>query len=153
MSNLTALALGCLLLLAGCGGDPSTPEEEIQNTFDQIESAAENREIGTLMAFVHDSYLDDQNQTRKDVRAAVQLEFIRNPKIHVFKLVRDLTLLSDTTASARLLVAVAGRPIDNASALSGLRADLLRFDLKLVDDDGWKIQSAAWQWAESSDFL
>lgn len=152
MRRITALAFGCLML-AGCGGDPSSPEEQIQMTFDQIESAAEKREIGNLMDFVSESYLDEQSRTKKDVRAVVQLEFIRNPKIHVFKLLRDLTVSSDTTASANLLVAVAGRPIDNASALAGLRADLLRFELQLVDEGGWKIRSADWQWADASDFL
>ena len=142
-----------VLLLVGCGSDPADPEEVLRDTFDRIEAAAEDRDLGELIGYVADDYEDAGGRTIKEVRAMAQLEFIRNPKIHLFKVVRDLKMLSDTRAEATILVAMAGRPIDAASALSGLRADLMRFDLKLIDRDGWKIESAEWQLAEAKDFL
>lgn len=155
MQRLRAIWMALLLglLLAGCGGDEADPENQIREMLDQIEAAAENRQLGELMSFVSEDYQDDNGRTPKELRAIVQLQFIRNPKIHTFKLVRDLKLLADDRASLKVLVALAGRPIDSASALSGLRADLMRFDLELVDQEGWKIRAAEWQWAEAADFL
>jgi hypothetical protein len=52
-----------------------------------------------------------------------------------------------------VLVALAGTPIHDPSALLGVRADLYRFDVRLRDEDGhWRVTSAEWQPASAADF-
>ena len=79
--------------------------------------------------------------------------FIRNPKIHTFKVVRDVKVTDENTASATVVVALAGRPIDNASALTGLRAEMMRFDLTFEHSDQWRVIGGRWQPARAADFL
>ena len=147
------LVLSVALLLAGCSGEETSQEQLLRNTIDQIQAAAENRQLGELMEHVSDNYKDARGRTRKEVRAISQLQFIRNPKIYTFKLVKSLALQDDLHATATVLVALAGTPIDNASALSGLRAELMRFDLKFEFDEQWQIVAAKWQRALAADFI
>ncbi|MGB5708935.1 MAG: hypothetical protein WBM41_19165 [Arenicellales bacterium] len=141
-----------VLLLAGCGDD-DTPESRLRQSIDLIQQYAEERNLGDLMEFVSTDYQDAQGRNWKDIRALAQLQFIRNPKIHTLKRINLLRLDDDNHASVRILVAVAGRPIDNASALSGLRADLIRFDLEFQYSDRWQIVGAMWRRAQASEFL
>ena len=149
--DLTRLGL-VFLLLAGCG-EETTPETLLRSTLDQAQESAENRALGDLMMHISEEYQDEGGRSWKDVRALAQLQFIRNPKIHTFKRVTNLVLVDDRTATVTVLVALAGRPIDNASALSGLRADLMQFDLELEFNQRWQIIRADWRTAELSDFL
>ena len=149
--DLIKLAL-VFLLLAACG-EQTAPEALLRSTLDQAQESAENRALGDLMMHISEDYKDEGGRNWKDIRALAQLQFIRNPKIHTFKRITNLVLIDDGSATVTVLVALAGRPIDNASALSGLRAELMQFDLELEFDDRWQIIRADWQPAELSDFL
>lgn len=142
-----------VLLLAGCGSDDDAPESLLRQSIDLIQQYTEERNLGGLMEFVSTDYQDAQGRGWKDIRALAQLQFIRNPKIHTLKRINLLRLDDDNHASVRILVAIAGRPIDNASALSGLRAELIRFDLEFQYGERWQITGATWNRAEASEFL
>ena len=145
--------MSAVLLVVSCSGEETSQEQLLKDTIDQIQDASENRQLGELMEHVSDDYRDARGRTWKEVRAISQLQFIRNPKIYTFKLIKSLALQDDRHATATVLVALAGTPIDNASVLSGLRADLMRFDLKFEFDEQWQITSADWQRALASDFI
>ncbi len=149
--NLICLLFG--LLLSGCGGPDSSPEQKLRDTIEQIQAAAEDRNLSDLMGHISDSYRDVRGRDKKNIRAIGQFQFVRNQNIHTFKRIKSVTLEDDQHASAIILVALAGRPIDNASALSGLRADLMGFELKFIFNQTWQIVSAHWRRAEVSDFL
>ena len=148
-SLLTALIV---LLLAGCS-DEITPDSLLRQAIDQAQESAEARDLGEFMAVISDDYEDEGNRRWKDIRALAQLQFIRNPKIHTLKRITRLDLIDDDTAEVTVLVALAGRPIDDASALSGLRAELMQFELDFKLKQDWQIVRASWQRAEITDFL
>ena len=125
----------------------------LRQAIDQAQEGAEIRDLGEFMAVISDDYRDDGDRRRKEIRALAQLQFIRNPKIHTLKRIKRLDLIDDTTAEVTVLVALAGRPIDTASALSGLRAELMQFELDFKLKDKWQIVRASWQPAEIADFL
>ena len=125
----------------------------LRQAIDQAQESAEIRDLGEFMAVISDDYRDDGDRGRKEIRALAQLQFIRNPKIHTLKRIKKLDLIDDTTAEVTVLVALAGRPIDTASALSGLRAELMQFELDFKLKDKWQIVRASWQPAEIADFL
>ncbi len=144
--------LAVAILLAACGNGGDSPEDRLRSDIDAIQQAAESRDISEFMAYVSDEYNDDGNRIRKDIRALTQLQFIRNPRIHTFKVIQRLDIVDERRASVSILAALAGRPIDSVSALSGLRADLMRFDLESEFEDQWKITSARWAPAEIANF-
>jgi len=141
------------LLLSACGSENDDPEALLRQTLDSIQQSAESRDISEMMAHVSEDYLDSDGRDFRQVRAVAQFQILRNPKIHTFKLVKSLNLLSDSEAEVFLLVAVAGVPIDGVSDLSKVRADLMRFDLRFQFDEEWKLIAAQWRPAESVDFL
>lgn len=151
-STSTLLTALILLLLTGCS-EEITPDALLRQTIDQAQESAENRDLGEFMAVISEDYKDEGNRRWKDIRALAQLQFIRNPKIHTLKRITRLVFIDDNTAEVTVLVALAGRPIDNASALSGLRAELMQFELDLKLKEEWQIVHASWQRAEITDFL
>lgn len=151
--RLTLIGMLAALLPSACGGREESPEDQIRNTIDSIQQAAEDRSLSELMSYVDPEFREDSGLGFKQVRGLVQLEFVRNPKIHSFKVIRDIHLRDDQHASATVVVALAGRPIDNASALTGLRAEMMRFDLEFEFTDQWRVKSGRWQRAGAADFL
>ena len=148
-----ALLLVLALLGAACAG-PETPEQEIRAMLARAEAAAEARDVGDVAAFVSAAYRDDAGRDRQAVRGILAYTFMRNPRVHLLTAVPEVSVPSERQASARVLVAMAGHPIEAAEALAGLRADLYRFDLRLArEDDEWRVVSAAWERAEPEDFL
>lgn len=151
-SNNTLLTAFILLLLAGCG-EEITPETLLRQAINQAQESADKRDLGEFMAVISEDYNDEGNRRWKDIRALAQLQFIRNPKIHTLKRITRLDMIDDNTAEVTVLVALAGRPIDNVSALSGLRAELMQFELDFKLKQDWQIVRASWQHAEITDFL
>lgn len=146
---IIALSIG----LSGCGSEDESPEATLLRDMDAMQEAAEARDLSEFMVYISEQYSDQDGRTWKDIRAMTQLQFVRNPNIHTFKVVRGLEMTNDEHATVTVLAALAGRPIDGASALSGLRAELMRFDLDWVLEEHWRITTAQWSRAESGDFL
>lgn len=141
------------LALAACGGPEGSPEEQIRRLIEDGEKAAEARDISALGELVADGYQDARGYDRRTVLRIAQGLFLRNREIHLFTLVRDLRVEGEA-ASARILVAMSGRPIESARALLNLNADLVRFDVGFAREDGaWRVRSADWRRADVNDFL
>jgi len=141
------------LFLSACGSGNDDPEALLRETINAIQQSAESRDLSGMMGHVSEDYLDSDGRDIRQVKAIVQFQLLRNPKIHTFKVVKSLNLLSDSEAEVFLLVAVAGVPIDGVTSLSKVRADLMRFDLRFQYDESWKLMGAQWRPAESADFL
>ena len=58
-----------------------------------------------------------------------------------------------TEADVSVLVAMAGTAVDSLDALKGLRANLMRFQFRLIKDGEWFVTSSHWNRAKLSDFL
>lgn len=141
------------LLASACGEPAASPEARIKSLVEQAEQGAEARDISVLGDLVSDNYRDGRGYDRRTVLRIAQGLFLRNREIHLLSLVRNLEVNGDT-AGARVLVAMAGRPIESVQALVELRADLVRFDIELVREEGnWRVRSADWRRAEAGDFL
>jgi hypothetical protein len=148
-----AAAVLALLLSAACGGPEGTPEAQIRELVDRAEQGAENHEISVFRASLADDYRDNHGYDRRTVLRLIQGILLRNQQIHLFSVVRDIRVQADT-AEARVLVAMAGRPIESADALLNVRADLVRFDVQFVrEGNDWLVRAADWQRAELDDFL
>jgi hypothetical protein len=66
--------------------------------------------------------------------------------------VRHVEVSPPGEARAVAVVAMAGTPIPGPEALSGLRANLYFFDVRLRQEDGsWRVTSAQWEPATVED--
>ena len=147
------LLLAAVLGISACGDGAKSPADQLRADIDAIQRAAENRDIGEFMAFFSEEYDDEGGRGWKDVRALAQFQFLRNPQLHTFKVIQRLDMINDQRASVSILAALAGSPIEGASALSGMRAELMQFELEFEFDEQWKIRKARWARAGVDSFL
>lgn len=151
-ARLVPAAVSLVLLLA-CGGPEQTPEARIRDLVSRAEQAAENHDLSVFKNSVAGDYQDSRGYNRQTVLRLIQGVLLRNQQIHLLSLVREVDVKEDA-ARARVLVAMAGRPIESADALLGLRAELMRFEVQLVlEGDEWLVRAVDWQRAEAGDFL
>ncbi len=109
----------------------------------------------TLREMVSDRYADSRGNDRRAVEGLVRYYFLRNRAIHLYTQVKSVKVPERGRAEAVVLVAMAAQPIPAVDAFVRLRAELYRFDVALVADDGreWKVVRAEWRPAELADFL
>jgi hypothetical protein len=140
-------------ILAGCGAPEQSPEARIKALIAEAEAAAEARDVSALKDLVSGAYRDRRGYDRQTVLRVAQGLFIRNQKIYLLTIIRNLETEGES-ASARILAAMAGRPIESVQSLVNIRAELMRFDVELAREDGhWRVRSADWRRAEVNDFL
>jgi hypothetical protein len=146
--------LAVLAGTSGCGPE-TTPEERIRALIRQGAEAAEARDLDALMELVAQDYGDDRGNDRRLLRALIGHLFRESRSIHVFYRVGSIEFPQEALAEIRLLVAVAGRPIDGGADLMRVEADLLRMELTATraGSHDWRVTKASWTSAEPGDFL
>ena len=142
------------LALAACSPPADSPEAEVRALVAQAQAAAEARNVRDLRGLIADEYADAQGHDRKAVENLIRLQVLRNQSVHLFTRIRDITFPEPDRATVSVAAALAGRPVARADDLVGLTADLYRFDLELVRQDGgeWRVSGAAWAPARLEDF-
>jgi len=142
------------MLLAACGGERSDPEQQIRALIGQAETAAEQRDAGTLKDMIGAQYRDGRGWDRHQVAALVHAVLLRHRNIHLFTVIHAVEVIEPTQARAEVLVAMTGKRVRSAEELAGLRADLWRFDVWFrLTDDTWQVVRADWQPARLDQFL
>jgi hypothetical protein len=148
------LLAGGLGILLACAPETQSPEDEVRALLARAEIAVEERDLNTLKGFVSDDYADERGDDKRAIHAILAYHFLRNRSVHLLTRVQSVTVLAPERAQATLLVAMAGRRIQSAEQLVGLRADLFRFEFALVREGrDWRVESAAWRRAERNDFF
>jgi len=146
------LILPVLLLVQGCNDSSQTPEDEIRAYINSGVEAAENRNSGDLADMMDPRYSDAKGYNKDRLEKIIGLYFFRHKNIHLFTKIDEIKVFSDEEALVTLHVAMAGQAISSLSVLSGLRAQIYRFELDLVKQDEWLLRSAKWQPASQRDF-
>ena len=136
-------------LLAGCGQEQQTPEQQIRQRIDALVEAVEARESLALNDFLHPDYADSRHPDRRTALRTLLGYLLRHRGIHLFTLVRSIDYVEDAQAAhVTVLVAMTGVPVESLETLVSLKADLYRFDVQLLNDDDWQVRSAEWQRAD-----
>ena len=148
--NLALFAL-LVALIAGCDGEPQSPEDEIRQLIDRAIEAAENRDTGDLMDLVADGYTDQRKNDKQRLKTMVRALFFRHKNIFLFKRISDIRISGTNLASVELFVAMTGQRLSDITKLANFRAQIYRFELELVKDDEWRVLEARWQRARATD--
>jgi hypothetical protein len=152
--QIRLLGLVVVMLLPGCRGARTSPEEQVRALIHGATAAAEQKQIGTLRDMISDRYADVQGQNKPAIEALLRLHFLRNENLHLYTHIQSVTLPQPDRAQASVLVAMAGVPIVSAQDLPAVRADLHRFEIDFVrEEKTWRVQRAAWRRAELDEFL
>ena len=129
--NVAAAAI----LLHGCG-DALSPETQVRRSIASMETAAEARDIGDLMAFVMDDFRDGHGQGPREVRRYLQGYFIAHQSIHLLTRITDIEFPAPDEARVQMTVGMVGREGD-AWDLAG---DVYDFNLTLRrQGEEWKV--------------
>jgi len=144
------VAVLCLLLWA-CG-EQTPPEQQIRALIGDLEQAVEAGEKLGLDAFFHARYSDPWHKSRRAATATLIRLMLRHRGVHLFTVIRSVELdAAQDAASAVVYAAMTGVPVESVDALISLKADLYRFDIELVDEDGtWQITASRWQRVDPS---
>jgi len=147
-----AMCAASCLLLAACGTEPASPEQQVRALIESVQQSIEEGSVRQVGDLLHEGYSDPRHANRY---AAVRTLFgitQRHRGVHLFTVIKtiDLTAQQDS-ADAVVYVAMTGVPVESMQALVSLKADLYRFDLGLVEERGeWLVLSARWERMDSS---
>jgi hypothetical protein len=132
-----------LLVLAGCG-DPDTPEQRVRQVLQQMETAAEARDVGELVQHLSSVYRDANGLDSQQAARYVRGYFIANQRIHLLTRIEAIEFPLEDEARARVLVGMVGADA-NAAGNWDLAADLVELKIALRQEDGeWKVTFAQW---------
>ena len=143
LASTLGVALAAVLAPAPCG-EASAPEEQIRALVSEVETAAEARDVGDVLARVSDEYADESGRTCADLGRLVRGWFTLQPALELVTRVEDIEIESDDYARARVTVGVLARrgaPEDWDAAL-----DVQTIDVRLRRDGGeWRAIAARWE--------
>jgi hypothetical protein len=135
--------LAACAVLAACG-DADSPEQQVRQVIDKMETAAEARDVSELVEHLSSEYRDVNGMSADEAGRYVRGYFVANQSIHLLTRVEQIEFPLPDEARARVLVGMVGRDADAASNWD-LAADLYEFKLSLRQEDGeWKVSFAQW---------
>jgi hypothetical protein len=130
------------MLVSGCG--TPDPETEIRAFLAAAEQAAEARDTGFFREALGAGYRDARGNDHERLVSSIRGYFLVNQRIEVVSQVDEVVLEGSDAARAVVHAGMLGQR-NGASLLGGVEADLYRFELELVNDDGeWRIIGATW---------
>ena len=137
------LLLAALATLSACG-DADSPEQQVRQVIDRMETAAEERDAGELVQHLSSEYRDANGMSSDEAARYARGYFIANQSIHLLTRVEQIEFPLPDEARARVLVGMVGRDADAAGNWD-LVADLYEFKISLRQEDGeWKVTFAQW---------
>ncbi len=129
------------VLLAACGGEGSTPEDEIRAWVDAVQEAAEAKDRREIVERISEAYVDGRGNSREDVENMLRVMFLRQGTIVLLPSIDSIEIIDGTVAEVAVTVGMAG----TNQNVFGLSADAYRFELELErGNSDWKLISARW---------
>ena len=138
--RLWLLVIACCAL-AACGGERSTPEEEVRAWVWQGHDLAEAKDRRALVDMISPDYSDARGNSRADIENMFRVVFLRQKKVALITRIDTVQMHAETAANVALDVGMAGTE-DN---VLGFSADAYQFEMELEKDgDDWLLISARW---------
>ena len=118
------------------------PEEHYKKYADRLRSISE-------------AYSDPGGRDKRAVAGLLAFTVLRHASIHLLTRIDALSFPEPGRAVASVYAAMAGGPIPGAGALTGMRANLYRFDFVFAEEKPtqWMLVRADWRPAHADDFL
>jgi hypothetical protein len=154
MPRLSLVVLAALSMLPACRCSKESPEQRVRNTIDEVVKAARERDVKRVVAAVSEQYADAQGNRKEQIASAVRVQFLLHPNLYVVAKMSSLDCPEPTSARVVMFAAMASVPAGVVPDLRQLSADVYRFDLTLVDEEGdFRVVRATWAPATIADLL
>ncbi|MCF6318382.1 MAG: hypothetical protein L3J83_03745 [Proteobacteria bacterium] len=153
MKNLYILFF--ILTLVSCSSEQQLSKEQILlQSIAELEDRFEQRKLGKIVEYVSENYGDEQGRTIRDIKRAIQMQLMRHKSLYVFSTIKDIKWNGDENVQVEIAAAMGGKPMESASILTSIRADMIQFKVDFVlEDEVFKVKAATWTRANPSDFL
>ena len=147
------LAISGAWMMSGCDNN-ETPEDEVRQFIQAGTDAVEKRDISDVRDLIAENYSDARGNNRQMALRMLTGYFLGNKNIHVLIDIQHIHIPDDQHAEVQLLAGMAGQSASDFASLFDIRANVYKFDLRLVkDDDDWQLLNARWSVASREDLF
>jgi hypothetical protein len=156
MRHSPRLLLAAILIVsaAACRKDKAKPEEQARRAVEAAVRAVRDKDLQAVASFVSEQYTDKESNDRRQVLGLVRAQVVTRPNLYVFTKFSSVDCPTPTQANVVLHAGMASVPSGSAPNPADLSADVYRFELVVVDEDGtWRLRSAGWAPAGVKDLL
>ncbi len=143
---LLALSLIIAMVLAGaCSKEELSEEDEVRAVVNEMEAAAEEKDVKGFMKHVSKDFNDDKGNDYDGARGMVFLQFMQAGKLGVFIRKLDVTVEGEKALVDAKVVFVRGMDVEKLEDLLPEDAAGYRFSVVFTKEDGgWKALSSKW---------
>lgn len=117
----------------------------MRRAIDRVVKAVGERDIKPVAAAVSAQYADKEGNDKRNVVSLVRVQFLMHPNLYLFAKTFSVECHKPNEARAVVFAAMASVPAGVPPDLKNLSADVYRFDIALVHEDGtWRVLGADW---------
>ena len=150
---LSAILLVGLVAMPTCRKRLSV-QEQVREVIARAVEGVRERKVKKVVAIVSSQYADKEGRDRQAIADLVRAHILIRPNLYLVTRISSVDCEQPGQCDALVLAAMASVPTETLSDLARSQADLYRFDLSLVDEDGsWRVRSATWAPASVKDLL
>jgi hypothetical protein len=148
-----------VVLLVGLVAVPTcrkrlSAEDQVREVIASAVEGARERKVKKVVAIVSSQYADSEGRDRRAVVDLVRAHVLVRPNLYLVTRISSVACKKPGQCDARVVAAMASVPTETLSDLAKSQADVYRFDLGLVDEDGiWRARSATWAPASVQDLF
>ena len=146
--------IALVLVASTCRRMHLSPEEQVRKAIEVVVNAVGERNIKPVAASVSEQYADRNGNDKKQIVSLVRMQFLLHPNLYLVTKITSVECPEPIQSHVVLYAAMASLPTSVQPDLRNLSADVYRFDITLVDENGtWRVCSAAWAPATVKDLL
>ena len=151
---ILALLIALVSAASACRGSRLSPDEQVRRTIDGMVKAVGERNIRPVAASVSERYTDGEGNDKQHIVSLVRVQFLLHPNLYLVAKTASVECPEPIEARAVVYAAMVSVPAGVPPDPRNLSADVYRFDLTLVDENGtWRVRGAAWTPATVKDLL
>jgi hypothetical protein len=143
-----------LMVVAGLPGCRKrlSADALVREAIEDAAQGARDRKIKRVAAVVSQEYRDKDGNDRRAILDVLRANILLRPNVFLVTHVSSVTCEPSAACEATIVAAMASVPSQSLSDLLKSQADVYRFDLTFVAEDGaWRVRSAAWRPASAED--
>jgi hypothetical protein len=131
-----------------------SPEDRVREVIEGAVEGAREHKVKKVVAIMSSRYADKEGRDRQALVDLVRAHILLRPNLYLVAHVSSVACEQPGQCDAQVLAAMASVPTKALSDLPKSQADIYRFDLSLVDEDGtWRVRTANWARASVKDLL